>query len=62
MPPSLHATAQLFPAMAFRNVVLGTFLKGLDLRLLWKDVLYFLVYAALAFALCASLFRKRTRA
>ncbi len=62
MPPSLHATAQLFPAMAFRNVVLGTFLKGLDARLLWKDVAYFLLYAALAFALCATLFRKRTKA
>ncbi|MCK6461523.1 MAG: ABC transporter permease [Planctomycetes bacterium] len=62
MPPSLYATAQLFPAMSFRNVVLGTFLKGLDMRLLWRDAAYFALYAALAFALCAALFRKRTKA
>jgi len=62
MPPGLYATAQLFPAMAYRNVVLGTFLKGLDLRILWQDAVYFFVYAALAFALCTKLFRKRTAA
>jgi ABC-2 type transport system permease protein/ribosome-dependent ATPase len=62
MPPSMYATAQLFPAMAYRNIVIGTFLKGLDLRLLWRDAAFFVVYATLAFVLCALLFRKRTAA
>jgi ABC-2 type transport system permease protein/ribosome-dependent ATPase len=62
MPPGMLATAHLFPAMFFRTVVLGTFLKGLDLRVLWLETLYFAVYAAAAFALCMALFRKRTRA
>jgi ABC-2 type transport system permease protein/ribosome-dependent ATPase len=62
MPGGMFATAHFFPAMYYRNVVLGTFLKGLDVRLLWREVLYFALYAAAAFALCRSLFRKRTAA
>ncbi len=62
MPPGMFATAHLFPAMLYRNVVMGTFLKGLDVRVLWREALYFVVYASAAFLLCRSLFRKRTAA
>ena len=61
MPPAIRGVAHFFPAMFYRTLVLGTFLKGLDLRVLWVEAVYFLFYAALAFALCVTLFRKRTR-
>jgi ABC-2 type transport system permease protein/ribosome-dependent ATPase len=61
MPPGLRVTAHLFPAMYYRTVVIGTFLKGLDFRLLRVEAAAFAVYAAAAFALCVALFRKRTR-
>ena len=59
---STSVVADGVEALAYRTVVIGTFLKGLDVRLLWKEAAYFLVYAALAFGLCAALFRKRTAA
>jgi ABC-type multidrug transport system permease subunit len=62
MPPGMFVTAHFFPAMYYRTLVLGTFLKGLDVRVLWREALYFAAYAAVAFALCRSLFRKRTAA
>ena len=62
MPPGIFVTAHLFPAMLFRTLVLGTFLKGLGLRVLWVEAAYFLFYGAAAFGLCMALFRKRTRA
>ena len=63
--PSLDAAAQveahLFPAMYYTDVVLGSFLKGVGLEVLWDDVAVLALYAAGLWTLSFYLFSKRPR-
>jgi ABC-2 type transport system permease protein/ribosome-dependent ATPase len=51
--------AHLFPAMYFENVVLGTFLKGMNGATLWENVCVLAAFAALMIAASHLAFRKR---
>ncbi|MDD2580937.1 MAG: ABC transporter permease [Desulfuromonadaceae bacterium] len=60
---SLTKTAQMvahcLPAMYYTNIVVGCFLKGVGLRVLWLDTLVLVLYATALFTLGYSLFHKR---
>jgi len=62
---SLEAAAQieahLFPAMYYTNIVLGSFIKGVGMEILWGNVLMLVIYAAALWLLSFSLFRKRPK-
>jgi ABC-2 type transport system permease protein/ribosome-dependent ATPase len=51
--------AHMFPGMYYNNVVLGTFLKGVGLNVLWLDVLALGLFALGLFTAGYLLFRKR---
>lgn len=53
--------AHLFPAMYYTNIVLGSFIKGIGLDILWGDVVMLLIYAIVLWSLSFFLFRKRPR-
>ncbi len=53
--------AHLFPAMYYTNIVRGSFLKGLDLRALWPDMLALAAFAVLLWLVAYGLFTKRPR-
>lgn len=54
--------AHLLPAMYYTNIVVGSFLKGGGLELLWLDILVLAVYAVVLFSLGYALFSKRPKA
>jgi ABC-2 type transport system permease protein len=60
---SLTKTAQMMahclPAMYYTNIVVGCFLKGVGLKVLWLDTLVLVLYATVLFTLGYSLFHKR---
>lgn len=62
---SLEAAAQieshLFPAMYYTNIVLGSFIKGVGLEILWVNLLMLMIYAVVLWLLSFSLFRKRPK-
>ena len=62
---SLEAVAQieahLFPAMYYTNIVLGSFIKGVGLEVLWGNVVMLIMYAATLWCLSFSLFQKRPK-
>lgn len=51
--------AHILPAMYYNDIVLGCFLKGVEPRLLWKDVTVLAFYATALFATGYCMFRKR---
>jgi ABC-2 type transport system permease protein len=59
LEPETQVVAHLFPAMYFTNIVHGTFLKGVGLDVLWRDVLVLVVYATVLLSVGYWLFRKR---
>ena len=62
---SLEAVAQieahLFPAMYYSNIVLGSFIKGVGLEVLWGNVVMLIMYAAALWCLSFFLFQKRPK-
>jgi ABC-2 type transport system permease protein/ribosome-dependent ATPase len=58
---SNYVIAHLFPAMYYNTVIQGTFLKGLGLAVLWREIAVFLVYSAVLLGMCYFLLHKRTR-
>jgi len=62
---SLEAVAQieahLFPAMYYTNIVLGSFIKGVGLEVLWGNVVMLIMYAAALWCLSFFLFKKRPK-
>ena len=62
---SLEAVAQieahLFPAMYYTNIVLGSFIKGVGLEVLWGNVVMLIMYAAALWCLSFFLFQKRPK-
>jgi drug efflux transport system permease protein len=62
LSPSGQLEAHLFAGMYYTDVVLGTFLKGVGLDVLWPDVLALAAYATLLLAAGYLMFRKRPRA
>jgi len=60
---SLTKTAQFvshcLPAMYYTDIVVGCFLKGVGLKVLWLDTLVLALYATVLFTLGYSLFHKR---
>ncbi len=62
LSPGAQVQAHLFPAMYYTDVVRGSFLKGLDLKAIWTDLLA-LAGLAVALRLVAyGLFTKRPKA
>jgi ABC-2 type transport system permease protein len=61
--PSLHANARviaaLLPAMYYNDLVVGCFLKGAGIGVLWPDVLALAVYAGVLLITGYVFFRKR---
>ncbi|EWS56162.1 Inner membrane transport permease YbhS [Methylibium sp. T29] len=54
--------ARLLPAMYYTNIVVGSFLKGVGIEVLWPDLLALAAYTAALFCAGFLLFRKRPRA
>ena len=61
LSPTAQVAAHLLPAMYYTNIVLGCFLKGVGIAMLWEDVLVLGGYAAVLFASSYLLFTKRPR-
>jgi len=59
MPPVLQAVTYLVPARYFLVVIRGIFLKGVGLVVLWKELLFLSVFAALMLGASSAKFRKR---
>ena len=55
------AVARAFPTMYYENVILGTFMKGVGMRVLWPELLFFVGFGAVVMAAAYALFRKRIR-
>jgi ABC-2 type transport system permease protein/ribosome-dependent ATPase len=53
--------AHLLPGMYYANIVVGSFLKGVEIRTLWPDVLALAIYALALFAIGYAMFSKRPR-
>lgn len=53
--------ARLLPAMYYTNIVVGSFLKGVGLEVLWVDLLVLVGYTVVLFAAGYILFSKRPR-
>lgn len=56
-----RVAAHILPAMYYTDIVLGCFLKGVGVGVLWMDVLVLGVYATLLFSASYLLFTKRPR-
>ncbi len=56
-----YVMAHLFPAMYYNTIIQGTFLKGLGVAALWREVVIFIAYASGLLGICYLLFHKRTR-
>jgi len=54
--------AHLFPAMYYTNIVRGSFLKGVGLRVLWPEVVALAIFAAGMALIAYRLFTKRPKA
>jgi ABC-2 type transport system permease protein/ribosome-dependent ATPase len=59
MDPMGQFEAHLFPAMYYADIVLGSFLKGVGLDVLWGKVLALVLYAAALWTASFLLFHKR---
>jgi ABC-2 type transport system permease protein/ribosome-dependent ATPase len=54
--------AHLFPAMYYNYIVMGSFLKGVGINILWKNVVALIIYSIVLFTAGYLLFRKRVKA
>jgi ABC-2 type transport system permease protein len=59
MPPVLQAITTVIPARYFLVIIRGIFLKGVGLAIIWKELLYLSVFAALMLFASAAKFQKR---
>jgi drug efflux transport system permease protein len=59
MPPILQAVTYLVPARYFMVVIRGIFLKGVGLAVLWKELVFLAIFAALMLLASAAKFQKR---
>jgi ABC-2 type transport system permease protein len=59
MPPVLQAVTYLVPARYFMVVIRGIFLKGVGLAVLWKELVFLAIFAALMLLASAAKFQKR---
>ncbi len=62
LSPGAQIQAHLFPAMYYTDVVRGSFLKGLDLKDMWTDLLALAGFAVAFRVIAYSLFTKRPKA
>ncbi|RMD71014.1 MAG: ABC transporter permease [Gammaproteobacteria bacterium] len=61
LSPSAQVEAHLIPASYFNNVVLGLFLKGVGMEVLWLDMAALALYGAILMGLGYLLFHKRQK-
>ncbi len=61
LSPGAQVQAHLFPAMYYTDVVRGSFLKGLDLKAMWTDLLVLAVFAVALRLVAYGLFTKRPK-
>jgi ABC-2 type transport system permease protein len=59
LAPSARAVAHLLPSMYYNNIVVGCFLKGIGLEILWPETAVLAAYAAGLSALGYAMFHKR---
>jgi len=62
LSPGAQVQAHLFPAMYYTNVVRGSFLKGLELKAMWTDLLALAGFAVALRLVAYGLFTKRPKA
>jgi len=62
LSPGAQVQAHLFPAMYYTDVVRGSFLKGLDLKAMWTDLLVLAGFAVALRLVAYGLFTKRPKA
>ncbi len=61
MTGATYVIARVSPTMYYQNVIMGTFMKGVGMRVLWPDLLFLVVFGAVVMAAAYALFRKRIR-
>jgi ABC-2 type transport system permease protein/ribosome-dependent ATPase len=61
LSPGSQFQAHLFPGMYYTNIVRGTFLKGIGIKVLWVDVLALALYALVLRIVGYGIFTKRPR-
>jgi ABC-2 type transport system permease protein len=49
MPKAIQVLSYFFPARYYVTIVKGVFLKGIDFRILWVEMLFLVLYGALIF-------------
>jgi len=54
--------AHLFPAMYYNYIIMGSFLKGVGIDILWKNVVALIIYSIVLFTAGYLLFHKRVKA
>jgi len=59
MPPALQVVTYLIPARYFLVVIRGIFLKGVGLAILWKELVFLSLFAALTLVASSAKFKKR---
>ncbi len=62
LPGPNYLAAHFLPAMYFNNVVECSFLKGVGVESLWRELLVFAVFTAVMLTIAYALFKKRVRA
>jgi len=61
MDSSAWGFAHLFPTMYYTDISLGSFLKGISIDVLWKDVVILILYAAILWIAAYFLLNKRPK-
>jgi ABC-2 type transport system permease protein len=51
MPPVIQVISRIVPARYFIKTVKGIFLKGVGFEILWTEILFLALYAAIIFVL-----------
>jgi ABC-2 type transport system permease protein/ribosome-dependent ATPase len=61
LSPGAQVQAHMFPAMYYTNVVRGSFLKGLDISVMWTDLLALAGFAVVLRLVAYGIFTKRPK-
>ncbi len=59
MPTVIQVITHIVPARYFVTILKGVFLKGIGIRVLWSEVLFLAVYAAIVFVLASRKLRQK---
>ena len=59
MPLVIQQVTRIIPARYFVTILQGVFIKGTGLEVLWTEVMFLLIYAALVFTVAVRKMRQK---